>query len=177
MLAEANDTNKQLKTRLEALESKTGTDTQPADEVSITEYTAVVRFIDDLPVVAYGRAFDKIVEGRKATLIKVGILNADGTIKEQTEDHTRLLNETQMYQAKIIKTDRKTMRRDQSGKSTAFVAEPADPYHLHQKKQVVVTRRVQAKEEYDVLTSTVEMIEGPMEGKVITLNSEALNRR
>lgn len=141
------------------------------------QYTARVAFLDDkLPIVAYSGVKLRKVEGKEVEFLLVGVMQADGKVKESEVPYLQFMERAPRYLATIVAKTKRKETLHQGPVPVRHLTIPRDPLKIGDDGGQVTPHWVDLEHEFDVTTCTVRFAEGPMSGKELVINAEALNR-
>lgn len=141
------------------------------------QYTAKVAFLDDkYPIVAYSGVKSRKVDGEEVLFLLVGAQQPDGKIKQSEVPYLEFMELATRYMAMIVAKDKRKEQLHQGPVPVRHLTVPRDPLKIGDDGGQVAPHWIDLEHEFDVTICTVRLIEGPMKGKELSLNAEALNR-
>lgn len=140
----------------------------------VREHLAKVMFFEGkYPVIRFGQAAKKGGE----LLAEFWIINEEGKEERKVYNYLELLNEMPRHWGKIVKQVWKKEAVHQGAHPTYLTTQNPDPANMSDESKMFQSRRILLEEVNATCEITIQMIEGPMKGKKLHLNSEgqALN--
>ena len=163
-----------LMSRVSELETKTAY--KPPKRV--TDRTARMAFVDDMPVIDFDEAVEKPVPGSrdKRLFINITLLTADGNKRETREvDYLIFLNEAFRFKADILKQTARPWERFQGGDANPKKVEAADPVGMRERGERAGSNLMPLTESGVDYTSLVKFLEGPWVDREIEVENKVLN--
>jgi hypothetical protein len=141
----------------------------------VTDRVARMMFVDDLPIVEFGKV--KGIGKGKDEVLMIDVVLTDGNKTEhRAMDYMLMLNEQPRYACEILKQEAvKEEDVPQGIMPKIHVTSPADPKSLRESGQQYQPKEIVLTEKRVFYVATVKFVEGPWSGRELRVKCEALN--
>lgn len=142
----------------------------------VTKHEARIMLYEGRPVIKFGSAYKKTVNGEEVLFVNIVTNKEDGKEKEHAIEYLKLLNESPRILCSIQKSERSTKELPQGrvAQQVRVSVSKSDPVGISGQRDFS-RRDVEMTETIEHIEATIKIEEGDLKGLELTLPAEALN--